>query len=394
MYLRLGFHIFSKNLIANIILIIQLAVSIILLNIVMGIYNEANSKLEILSGFDLDNTVYQCLVDELISEPNIGKYKEKLAVSDDIKIEPIMAGTATSEYGSACCVAYGNNTSASMRLPMKSGLWYDDCEKEDGCINAVVLGDSRYKIGDVYEMTFFDYSSSSEKTYSFKITGIADENTGVVMGNKAANILNTKVMFETFDKTEYGGDALLLFDYQDLDIEERLFCQPSLFAFSENGASMSEKDIDAFKGFGSTFTMRNIYDNTKEELKSEIHGVLPIAIAITFIGIIGIICLVILNTLKSRRAFAVYFICGMRWKSCIKIIIGHILCIFAGAVFLSVAFGGIMYASGGLAQTHLLIKPNNLFMSVALLAAVFAVSVATAKCMISDSKPVAYLKND
>lgn len=394
MYLRLGFHIFSKNLIANIILIIQLAVSIILLNIVMGIYNEAYSKLEILSGFDLDNTVYQCLVDELISEPNIGKYKEKLGVSDDIKIEPIMEGAAMSEYGSLCCVAYGSNTSTSMRLPMKSGLWYDDCEKEDGCINAVVLGDSRYKIGDVYEMTFFDYSSSSEKTYSFKITGIADENTGVVMGNKAANILNTKVMFEIFDKTEYGGDALLLFDYQDSDIEGQLFCLPSLFAFSENGAYMSEKDIDAFKRFGSTFTMRNIYDNTKEELKSEIHGVLPIAISITFIGIIGIICLVILNTLKSRKTFAVYFICGMRWKSCIKIIIGHILCIFAGAVFLSVAFGGIMYASGTFAQTHLLIKPNNLFMSVALLAAVFAVSVATAKFMISDSKPVASLKND
>lgn len=394
MYLRLGFHIFSKNLIANIILIIQLTFSVILLNIVTGVYNEAYSKLEILSGFDLDNSIYQCLVDELIFEPDIEKYEEKLDISDDIKIEPIMQGTAISKYGYLGCVAYGSKTSASMRLPMKSGLWYDSCEKEDGCINAVVLGDSRYETGEVYEMTFFDSSSSTEKTFNFKITGIIDENTGVVMGNSGANILNTKVMFEIFDKTEYGGDALLLFDYQGSDIEEQLFCAPSLFAFSENGVSMSEKDIDAFKKFGSTFTMRNIYDNTKEELKVDIHGVLPIAISVTFIGIIGIICLVILNTLKSRKTFAVYFVCGMRWKSCIKIIIGHILCVFLGAVFLSAAFGGIMYASGTFAETYLLIKFNNLFVTAALFAIVFAVSVATAKFMISDDQPVASLKNN
>ncbi len=202
--------------------------------------------------------------------------------------------------------------------------------------------------------------------------------------------MSVKTMFEVFDKEEYGVDALFLFNYEDESISDYLVAGSSLFAYSDN-ADMSGKDIAELKNFGYTFTTDEIIDNTKNSLQSEVHSVFPLAVSLTLIGVVGIICLIILNTLKCRKTFAVYYICGMRWKDCIKIIIGHVLCIFIGSLFLTAVAGGFMFATNAFAEMYLLIQWNNLFLTLGLLAAVLVIALITAKCMMSDTSPAADL---
>lgn len=392
MYLTYGFHIFSKNAVANIILIIQLTISIILMNVTLGLYNEAYSKLNVLYGFDRD-TVYQNAIEQLSFGGNFKDYEESLSLSENVKTEPIMNGSAAfgDSYVSFC--AYGSHTSHSMRLPMASGVWYDAAEKEEGCINTVVLGSSAYPIGETYTMTVYNYTANQSKDFQFKITGLIDEKTGIVLGESSSNFMTVKTMFEVFDKEENGVDALFLFNYEDENISDYLVWGSSLFAYPDS-AGMSDEDISELKNFGYTFKIDEIIDNTKNSLQSEIHSVFPLAVSLTLIGIVGIICLIILNTLKCRKTFAVYYICGMRWKDCIKIIIGHVLCIFIGSLFLTAAVGGFMFAANAFAEMYLLIQWNNLFLTLGLLAAVLVISLITAKCMMSNTSPVTDLKEE
>ena len=394
MYLTYGFHIFSKNLAANIILIVQLTISIILMNITLGLYNEAYSKLDVLYGFDSD-TVYQSFAEQyrLTFNENFEAYEEALSLSENVKLEPIMNGGAEFDgcYLSFC--AYGSHTSHSMRLPITSGVWYDAAEKADGCINTVVLGSSKYHIGEIYTITVYNYMTGQSKDFKFKITGLIDEKTGVVLGYQSSNFMSVKTMFEVFDREESGTDALFLFNYEDEGISDYLSCGVFLFAYANNG-SISDEDMSKLKNFGYTFTIDEIIDNTKNDLQSEIHSVFPLAVSLTFIGIVGILCLIILNTLKCRKTFAVYYICGMRWKDCIKIIIGQILCIFIGSLFLTVIAGVFMFVTNAFAETHLLIQWNNLFLTLGLFAMVFVVSLITAKCMLSNTSPVTDLKKE
>lgn len=395
MYLNYGFHIFSKNLIANIILIIQLTVSIILMNITLGLYNEAYSKLDVLSGFNSDSVVYQNSSDKLLSEQNIEEYKKELNITDNIKLEPIMNGFSSSDNGAVMFCAYGSNTSRSMRLTIKSGQWYEDCKKDTEYINTVVYGSSKYNVGETYTMKLCNFATEEQKAFKFKITGIIDEKTGVILGNTGSNSISVKEMFETFNSENYGADYLFLFNYEDnSDIKNYLTFSSSLFAYSNDNSAISTQDINNMKKLGQTFTIREISDNTKDGLQSEMHSVFPSAISITLIGVIGIICLIILNTIKCKKVFAVYFICGMKWKDCLKIIICHILCIFIGTVFLVAVAFGVMASTNMFTETHLLIKWNNLFITLGLFVMVLAVSIITAKCMLSNTSPVTDLRKE
>lgn len=420
MYLKFGFHIFSKNTVANIILIIQLTASIILMNIALSLYNSAYSKLDVLSGFGLDNTVYQCYIMKGFDQfETLDAYEKQLSLSDNVIIEPIMLGGVydgdiwSFENNQVLCIAYGNNTSNLMSVPLTSGVWFSDYDKNNGYVEVIALENTGYNIGETYTMTslklkinYSDYTQEElgkldwndrykEKEITFKIVGLIAQNTPFIAGSGSNNVdVQSMITVSEESLKDYDVKSIFLFNYDDENMEENLYFGSSVFAYTKDNTPISKKDISKMESYGFTYTIRDIFNNSKETLGEELHFITPIAISILLIGIIGILCIVILNTLKCRKTFAIYYLCGMNWKDCIKIIMCHILCIFIGSVFLvGIAFG-VMTMFNLFYEVNMLVKWNNLFLTLGLLAIIFIVSIVTTKCMLSNTSPVTDLKRE
>ncbi|MDD6489692.1 MAG: hypothetical protein PUG48_07755 [Clostridia bacterium] len=391
MYLKFGFGIFSKNLIANIILIIQLTCSIITLNITLGLYNNVYSKLDVLSGFDRNNTLYGFSENIINSEEN----SDLTDLLNNADSEPIkycyMSDTENGSYIYGC--AYGKNTSNALKIPLTEGNWYSDSEKDSDTVNAVVMNNSRYSVGNVYDIGMYDLNSGETKTVKFKITGKIDKNTAVIFGVTTSNLINSKVLFSNFNGEDIGADTLFLFDSEDSNISEFLSCTPSLFIYADNETEV-QKYAGQFNKFGNIFTMQEIYDNTLNGMKSELHSVFPIAISVLLIGIIGIQCLIVLNTTKNKKMFSIYFICGMKWRDCIKICLGHIMCIFIGALFLVLTIYFVADFTNTFSAVNIMICSNNFLATTGIFALVFIISFLTTRLMLSNSSPVKCLKNE
>ena len=129
-------------------------------------------------------------------------------------------------------------------------------------------------------------------------------------------------------------------------------------------------------------------------MKSEMHSVFPIAISVLFIGIIGIQCLIVLNTTKNKKMFSIYFICGMKWRDCIKICLGHIMCIFIGVLFLVLTIYFVADMTNTFSSVNLMISYNNFLATLGILVLVFVISFLTTRCMLSNSSPVKCLKDE
>lgn len=58
MHFKLGLHLFSQKSVLNIMLIILIAISLLMVNICLGMFNEQTSLLDTVQGFDKENDYY------------------------------------------------------------------------------------------------------------------------------------------------------------------------------------------------------------------------------------------------------------------------------------------------------------------------------------------------
>lgn len=394
MLLKFGFDIIKRNKIMSISIIIQIVISTVLLNYSLGLYNNVSLRYNVIKGFDVNKTLYY-MPRDYVSDEELTRI---INIDKDYTIEPVIYCGFVNQKDNINIYAnaYGNNTSSKLHLEMVSGVWYEDCPKEDGIVNVVAYEGTDFAVGDIYETSLFSHEEKERNKVKLKITGIVNRNVGVITGLMGSNHLQIDHFFEDVNFSSVRTNNWFLFNYTDLsgieNITDELSMMPNYFIYS-NTDDNSEYITELSKT-GDIISMQSMIDNSSESLAEKLHTVYPVAAGVLFSGVLGAECLIILNNLRNRKRFAIYYICGMKWNDCIKISVTQLSYLIAAAFPLTCIAFAVMFNFNIMSFNEItLFDTSNVIVTVGVILLMYFISVVSSKLMVSGSAPKDYLKD-
>lgn len=393
MYVRLGLTLFRKRFFTSLVIILQLFVTILAANILIFIYNENMKDINIMKNFDTDRTYLWMKVafeeDEDIKREHLSRLEETSSVRG---VESILSCGSIYNDVQINLYGYGENTGNLINMPLESGTWYNKVPKKDGVINCVSISDKAgFEVGEILELEIYFIHNDEAITQTFQIVGAMGKRGRVLAFTGSSSDPAYDSLLYNYDSTAGYNETALIFDKNDIagfDSSQYWYSNRLIFLDSSNDTSfMSLKD--ELSKYSYVVKLEQAKTNTLQEVRRVMMGFLPIIIPLFLIGFLGVVCISILNTLKYMRNFAIFFICGMRWKDSILICLSYIAYIISGVLILCIPeyvwlkdlldTGGIMAA-------------NNYLFTFGALLFVALLSLVTPFLLIRKEEPIMVLR--
>ena len=252
MLFKFAFDMIKNNKIMSIAIVLQLAISIMLLNITLAMYNDVSLRLNVLSNFDSKKTLFY-MSKTVISEDEEYENLKKLAKGAFIEPIYVCGFVNRDENINIYATAYGDKTSEKLSYKMVSGQWYADAPKEDGVINVVAYEGSSFKAGDVYETTLYSSENEGKIKVKLRITGIVNNKVGVISGSMSSNVLETDTLFQDVEFEAIETNNWFLLNYNDVlklgSIKDELMIMPDMFIYTDSDDT--SKYIEDFSNLGN-----------------------------------------------------------------------------------------------------------------------------------------------
>ena len=348
-YFKLGGHLFSKNPLLNGAIILQLAIAIVIFNyliIHINIPYETASLLEDIHGeqavYIQPSPVYRFgWMDEQVqsSQPGIEK---SVVISDtsgttqpslhdlvrDLsqveRISQIRDYPVKNDDQDFMLRSYDSYLANKIKLPVTEGIWFSDATPEEGIVSVVALAGQGFKLGDIIDMEVYSVSSNDQiksKFIRIKITGLLSISTFYLDFSSGGTPIYASDLFEK--ASQVSASPLLFCCEQDMtNYVDYAITQNNSLIFFEKG--INDETLNKNIEIISTRSFRvDLIDDMiiggKAIALKEVVAMLPIAIFIFAIGLSGLLSLLVLNTLLHRKIYAIYYICGCRWRDCMKV---------------------------------------------------------------------------
>ena len=226
-------------------------------------------------------------------------------------------------------ISYSDEFIKAYSPPIKEGKWLADTDEtfeKDGYIPAVVTScGGRYTVGDVFESDIvmsFDENGAPDKivTARYKIIGITEDNAAI-----ASYIVNNYVPHSYNDiyavfNDEYETNDLLL-----TRISDTYACygndgalHGAQFVFCDNFTDEEYEKLGVMIGRKTSnyATLSEIYSNSMQYIYEQMYTLFPIAVCIFILTIISTVSISAIYTKRQLRNYAIFYICGARWKTC------------------------------------------------------------------------------
>jgi hypothetical protein len=277
-------------------------------------------------------------------------------------------------------------------MPLESGTWYNKVPKKDGVINCVSISDKAgFEVGEILELEIYFIHNDETITQTFQIVGAMGKRGRVLAFTGSSNDPAYDSLLYNYDSTDGYNETALIFDKNDIagfDSSQYWHSNRLIFLDSSNDTSfMSLKD--ELSKYSYVVKLEQAKTNTLQEVRRVMMGFLPIIIPLFLIGFLGVVCISILNTLKYMRNFAIFFICGMRWKDSILICLSYIAYIISGVLILCIP--GYVWLKD-LLDTGGIMAANNYLFTFGALLFVALLSLVTPFLLIRKEEPIMVLR--
>lgn len=252
------------------------------------------------------------------------KFKTRIFLTDAIVNED--ASKYTSVY------AYNKQMIDALKLPMKSGKWFNEKTKsDDNVIDAVSNLNNIFKVGDIINLTA---TTKERKKVDFKVRIIGTLKNPAYIPN-TSSVGQCLFSVSLLDDTTYNktGMPAILINSEDLEGIENIFANTPKNEFIVFNDDISKEEYDAnlkeLSSKGFTATTEDINSGDNEWNSTLMKENLPMIIFLLILSVTGLISISIINMTNYLKTFSIYFICGCTWKNCYKIIISYLSIIFS-----------------------------------------------------------------
>ena len=361
--LRIVLKFLLQHKIPNLLLVVELCLSMLVLTMMINRYNESFKYYNAFQGTELADSIYfmgrftevipndsglsftvdrsyeAALMKYLESQPEFIGTSHTMQLSADISQYTSVQEDPGSGYYSL--IVLDEKTSQVESTRLQAGHWPKKDEVEDGIIPCVIYKNAAetndFYIGEIIESSVvFSQFQSSENQYtkelSFKVVGIMNRNAlepliPLVQGNGAPSL---KALFVQQEK--YCIYAPYIEDIFGKDDSQCFFIY-----FSNNITEARYKDIEnGLDKFGYHARVSEMMEVTKNEANGKLQSDINTFLALSGISLLGLISISFLNVKRLYRRFSIYYLCGC----------SYIKSIWLYAVYLSflvsVAFAGYM----------------------------------------------------
>jgi hypothetical protein len=221
-------------------------------------------------------------------------------------------------------VSYDDRFIQAYQPELQNGTWFDLSKEYDNEV-PIVVSENEYgfKVGDVIQLGIFDGTNNPE-TLNCKIVGILRDGTKVIgLSPPKSGEFDFRNMYQNYNyeieempllifaqSTLQGknvgsilnGNVLVTYD-EDISDE----------AIERNKAVMTELNTVISTPFDEM--KRNSIDVITEQL----YILLPIAISVFVLTTVSGVSISALSAKKQLRNYAVFYICGLKWRQCAAI---------------------------------------------------------------------------
>lgn len=368
MLFKLGFKNLKQNFLMNILIILQMTVVFIIFvsmistivsrfsyyNPLKEYLNEQTSFICIPNGINPETGNMLNTTDELYDlveeEDEIVAQYNFIAYYDD-GIEP--EDGEDDDFESQKFISYDDKFVEMFTPELESGNWFDlDRPVQD--VIPVVVSQNNYglKVGDV--ITFIDPLFYNEVTA--EIIGVLKDNTKIIdMSSSYSENVDYRYLYRNY---KFESEEKTLFITMQRDVADTgLLTQLNGNVIIKYNDDTSEETIaENYSKLGQMTTLYStngsiIKEGSLDYIFSQIYNLMPIFICVFILTLVGAISTSALSAKRQLRNYAVYYICGLKWKQCAVInLFSSLICILISFA-LSIIAAFIAKATGILGDT-------------------------------------------
>lgn len=315
----------KKDALHNIIMIVFVALSVFFMDITLSeimhmnyinnavkscglyeeyIYAEPPSKHLVGDGMELTKSLWDYEMETL------ERFKEDGVIEAwymmDRTNEPITDSVNSDGewWDRAKCYYYPRELANEMSFPLSRGKWFDKYNEEDG-IPPVIVGSDfarRFKVGEVVSL----YRSSLKEYRDYRVIGVLRRNTMLLRLGAGGSGMDLNSCFESGD--ECNGSII--------------FCEDEINdPYARGGViiNVSEENkqtvFDELADIGYMFSFKELSDTAEYNNRTLTEMQSVIFILMMIVCIAGVSSGNLLSTIACKKKYAVYFMCGMEWRT-------------------------------------------------------------------------------
>lgn len=343
--LAIAYNIFKQNIKLNLLLIIELSITLLIMVYAINTYTITNTKVDILQNAK-DGFYYWSFpakiadIGSYFENPDNDKEKKLKELKEFMKDNPWIKGASEHNYsyiilnkeiaekdivpeydqvGKVCL--YDNLTLQNFQYPLSEGRWFDPIPKlEEGYIPCVIGGGlaEKYKVGDI----IIGYENKIPESNSPLV-----ENRFIVIGKlrKPEYILALNVGIELHDdnKTHRGfpvfdpeiTDSLLMISpvsmvKTSLGRSEQSKIDSEIVYYDINATPEQVQKLGEFLHQGYSLEREDLIAIASLQRDETIYAFGTVFILMFAVSFVGLVSMCILTTIKSIKKFKIYYLVG------------------------------------------------------------------------------------
>ncbi len=397
-YFKFGFYSIVHKPMFNILIIIEIATILLVGNMAIAVAN-CREVLYIPYESFMQKDGYVFMPKQNPKLGTTGTYDEEHKIANfydslkgDINIMLTHISQAPFKNTYINISFYAPEIISKMNIPLLEGRWCCAERNGKGQIEAVVTQkESGPYLGDVLSTPAGDII----------ITGVIEQNTYCPSGRNLVGNTDVRGFYDIYDEDDSieGGYGDLIASYA----ADKSFSDPRTITDSyaiitynsEPSAEDRQYNEAELRSISQYFVTTSEFDKfTKEYLYEQFIKLMPILLCVFIIVLAELICSVAMSTHSQMKNYGIYFLCGCRWKDCLKI---------------SAAYSAIILVCGGVigSSLFLLLQTtdyadlfeqnlgiNNLYISLAMIAIMIIASLIIPFFMIRKTSPVETIKEN
>ncbi len=225
-------------------------------------------------------------------------------------------------------ISYSDKFIKAYTPPMQSGKWLGDSSEtyENSGVIPVVMAScgGRYNVGDTFEFEYtMSYDENGEpidpKPMKYKVVGVLKDKAKIAGYNISPTKNSIEDVYGVFSE-EYEQRAFFLSRRTDIDAAfgasgplygtQFIFCDDMA---EDEYSALAERLFSA----GIAYTpLSQVRSNSMQYIYEQMYTLLPIAICIFILTIISTVSISAIYTKRQLRNYAIFYICGARWRTC------------------------------------------------------------------------------
>ena len=237
---------------------------------------------------------------------------------------------------------YGYDQMIGSYVPdMAEGVWYTEAERTEADVE-IVISQNKLGIGlgDYVQLPFLEGTS-------FHVCGVLEEKFSYFNPHRWQKYSSVYDWFLDYEASKES--AMLCFaDVEALEKAGIAWLEGVTFVVYEpeisDGDKASNMELYAHNTTMKGAYFKDIRERTLREIEGKMLELIPIVVGIVVLVVLGIVCLISLDTIAGLKDYAIFYCCGMKWnrillinaiKSLLSCVLGFMLMMAARAYLVS-----------------------------------------------------------